>query len=181
MLKRHSDAARDLTAWKRHLLSTLVFAIGLGLGPVKAQDRYLAVILGSAHIGVDLNDFNPGLLLGHRWQAPRDGVEYHLEAGIFYNSYEEVAPLVMGGVSFRLAELGSFDLRGGVSAGTGYYGTLAPILERDYGIPNIEGFIPLVAASIALRDTQRPVEYRLTALPGDAGVGVVNLSVAFDF
>ncbi len=165
----------------RLLIASALLFLSPAFAQAQDSQRYAALILGSVHFGVDLNDFNPGLLIGHRWQRGEGGFEYHLEGGVFYNSYEEVAPILMGGVSYQLAELGSFNLRGGVSAGTGYYGALAPTLERDYGIPNVEGFIPLVAASLALRDTRRPVEYRLTALPGDAGTGVLNLSVAFDF
>jgi hypothetical protein len=151
--------------------------------PSQAQEtqRYGALVLGSVHFGADLNDVNPGFLLGQRWERGTEGFEFHLEGGVFYNSYHEVAPIVMGGVSHRLVEVGRFDLRGGLSLGTAYYGTLAPSLESNYGIPNIEGFIPLAAASLSLRDTRVPVEYRFTALPGDVGVGAVNLSVAFEF
>lgn len=161
----------------------LIVPILAATSSAQAQDaqRYGVAVLGSTHFGADLNDVNPGLLIGTRWERGDRGLEYHLEGGVFYNSYEEVAPIVMAGVSHRLAPIGRFDLRGGASFGTAYYGELAPVLERDYGIPNIEGFIPLVAASLSLRDTRSPVEYRFTALPGEAGIGVVNLSVAFEF
>lgn len=162
-----------------------LFALAFAALPAQAQDahRYGAVVLGSVHFGVDLNDVNPGLLIGSRWAQGDTGLEYHLEGGVFYNSYEEVAPIVMAGVSHRLAQTGRFDLRGGASFGTAYYGTLAPALEANYGIPNVEGFIPLVAASLSLRDTRAPVEYRFTALPGETatGIGVINLSVGFEF
>ncbi len=166
-----------------HRLLLIAMALS-AVGPAYAQDaqRYLSVVLGSAHFGADLNGVNPGLLVGTRWPAESGGLEYHLEGGVFYNSYEEVSPILMVGASHHLATLGRVDLRGGLSVGTGYYAELAPILERDYGIPNIQGFIPLAAATLSLRDTRNEtVEYRLTALPGDAGIGVLNLSIAFDF
>ncbi len=162
------------------LVTVLAFA-----APAHAQDsadRYLAFVLGSTHFGADLNGVNPGLLLGHRWPTDRDGLEFHVEGGVFYNSYDEVSPIFLAGASHRLARFGSFDLRAGLSFGTAYYATLAPTLERDYNIPNLDGFIPLVVASLSLRPTRNPgMEYRLTALPGDAGIGALNLSIAVDF
>lgn len=150
----------------------------------QAQDsqRYAAVVLGSVHFGVDLNDFNPGLLVGNRWQADGSGFAYSIEGGVFYNSYEEVSPIVMGGVSHHIARLGRADLRGGVGLGIAYYGELAEIYRRDYDIPTLGGFIPLAVASLSLRDTRNDrVEYRLTALPGNQAIGALNFSIAFDF
>lgn len=167
----------------RRLFTALAASLVLS-APATAQDsqRYATLILGSVHFGIDLNDFNPGLLLGHRWSREGSAVEYHLEGGVFYNSYEEVSPIIMAGVSYPVATLGRVDLRGGVSVGTAYYGELAPTLDALYDIPSAGGFIPLVAANLALRDTRHEnVEYRFTALPGDGGVGVLNLSIAFDF
>ena len=166
----------------RPLISTVLFCLLPGVTQAQDTQRYATLVLGSVHFGVDLNDVNPGLLIGNRWSRADGGFEYHLEGGVFYNSYEEVSPIVMGGISHKLTTLGRVDLRGGVSVGTAYYGTLAPTLERDYGIPNAGGFIPLVAANLALRDTRHEnVEYRFTALPGEGAVGVLNLSIAFDF
>ena len=147
--------------------------------PAAAQDRYLGVILGSAHVGTNaLNGVNPGLTYGQRWRAARPGVEWHLEGGVFLNSYEEVAPLLLGGVSARVADLPGGSLRIGVSAGAGYYRELSE--EIDDAIPSVGGFVPLVAATLAYR--REAVEWRLTTLPvGDDVDAVVNLSVAVPF
>ena len=158
----------------------LALLLALPLPAAAAEGRYLGVVLGTAHVGTDsLNGVNPGLTLGRRWEAGGPGVEWHLEGGVFLNSYEEVSPLVLGGVSARVAAVPGGTLRAGVSVGTAYYGALSDSLD-ERGVPTFEGFIPLVGATLAYRGER--VETRLAALPpGDGVDAVVNLSLAIGF
>ena len=127
-------------------------AVAVMAGPTVAAERYLGVVLGSWHVGTGaLNNVNPGVTFGRRWPSGPPGVEWHLESGVFYNSYEEVSPIVLGGVSTAVAEVPGGALRAGLSLGTGYYEELSGALEDEFGIPNIGGFIPLAAASLAYR------------------------------
>ncbi len=159
----------------------LTSILALTVGQASAGDRegYLTVVLGSVHFDAELNDFNPGILVGTRWILDSLGREYHLEGGIFYNSYEEASPIIMWGLSQTLFETGSLEVRGGISFGTGFYGKLAPHLKLEYSIPNMGGFIPLAAATLSVRVDN--VEYRFSVLPGDDAFGALNLSVATRF
>lgn len=145
-----------------------------------AQDRYIGVIMGTVHFGNDnLNNFNPGLTFGTRWET-RPGLEFHIEGGAFYNSYEEFSPLIMAGVSTDLFSLGNVDIRAGLSGGLGYYPTLAPQLKEDYGIPNINGVIPLAAASLIARIGDTDIRFSLVP-PDRETKAVINLSIAQKF
>ena len=159
----------------------VLLAASLLAAPAQADRPYVGVFLGSWHAGTDdLNGVNPGLTYGRRWAAARPGMEWHMEGGVFLNSYEEVSPILLGGLSARVADLPGGSLRIGVSAGTAYYQDLSDDLRDTYGIPAIGPFIPLVAATAAYR-TER-VEWRLTALPSGGDVdAVVNLSLAVPF
>lgn len=150
-------------------------------GPAQAQERYFAVLLGTAHFGTsDLNDTTPGLTFGKRWPGKHPQGEWFVEGGVFYNSYEEVSPLALIGTSTSLGTIGQTDIRAGLAIGTAYYGALSGRIKDRYGIPNIGGFIPIVTASLALR--QGPHEIRFTTLPPDDDVKfVLNLSYARNF
>lgn len=165
----------------RHGAALLILAAALAPCPAAAAERYVAAILASWHIGDDsLNDVTPGIALGWRWAAARWPVEYHVEGGVFYNSYEEVSPLLIAGVSGRVARLGAGELRLGASAGIARYEALSADLEDRYGIPNVDGYIPiaLATAEYRLRDTS----VRLTAAPPGEGVtAILNLSLARRF
>lgn len=158
-----------------------VLALTLLAAPAAAGERYLGAFAATWHVGTDaLNGFNPGVTYGRRWDAWAPGVEWHLEGGVFFNSYEEVSPIVMGGLSTAVATLPRGTLRAGLSVGTAYYEELSAVLEDDFGVPSVGGFIPLVAASLAWRT--ETLEYRLTTLPPGGEVdAVVNLSFAIPF
>lgn len=146
-----------------------------------ATDRYLSLILGTQHFGNELlNNKTPGIALGTRWQGRRDRTEWFVEGGVFYNSYEETSPIVMIGTSAHLAQIGSVEIRGGLAVGTAYYKTLSRDLETKYKIPNIGGFIPMLAASLAFRSGDH--ELRLTTVPPDDDTDfILNASWAFQF
>ncbi|ABD56261.1 hypothetical protein [Jannaschia sp. CCS1] len=166
----------------RRILPFVLALVWPAMAAAQEAERYVTFVFGTAHFGADLNDFNPGLMVGRRWHGARDGLEFHLEGGVVYNSYDEVSPIVMGGISQRLTTIGPVEVRGGLSFGTAYYGELAPRLERDYNIPNIDGFIPLLLPSLSLRhEGDDRFDYRLTVLPGDEGIGGLNLSLAVRF
>ncbi|MDE0522178.1 MAG: hypothetical protein OXH79_09515 [Boseongicola sp.] len=149
-------------------------------GAVHAQDRYFGLVVGSLHVGNDnLNNFNPGLSYGKRW-GRRLGTEWHLEGGVFHNSYDEVSPFVLVGVSTHLITLGRAEIRGGVGTGIGYYRTLAEDLKDDYGIPNIGGYLPLATATLSARFGG--TDFRLTTVPPDRDTtAIFNFSIARRF
>ncbi len=158
----------------------LVFIFLIVSGTAHAQDRYLGVVLGSVHVGNDnLNNFNPGLSYGMRWERS-PGTEWQLEGGVFHNSYNEVSPFILVGIYWRLMTLGPAEIVGGVGTGIGYYRTLAVDLKDDYGIPNIGGFLPLATATLSARigDT----DFRLTTVPPDRDTtAIFNFSIARRF
>jgi len=165
----------------RLLLASLAIIVSAMVGPADAADKYVSLILGSKHFGNDeLNDNTPGLTYGNRWAGKRENTEWFLEGGVFYNSYEEVSPIALFGTSMSVGSIGSADVRIGAAVGVAYYDELSKRLKDRYGLPNLNGFIPIVAASIAVREGSN--EVRLTALPPDKDTGfVVNLSYARSF
>lgn len=146
-----------------------------------ADERYVATFIGSQHIGDDdLNNINPGVTLGRRWITQNPLLEFHAEAGVFFNSYEEVAPITLVGLSYEVGRIGPGAVRLGASAGAASYKELSRDLEELYGVPNLGGFIPIAAvtASYRLQDT----ELRLTTVPpGGDVVAILNLSIARSF
>lgn len=150
--------------------------------PVAAEPvTYGAAYLHSWHIGTDeLNDNTPGLALGRRWTSATTNLEHHVEGGVFWNSYEEISPILLGGVSWQLAEIGPGALRFGGSAGTARYEEQSMRLKDAYGVPNLGGFIPIVAVNASYRVGR--TDLRITAVPPDVDVdAILNLSVAHEF
>lgn len=147
--------------------------------PAAAQDRYVGVFVGSQHIGSDeFNNFNPGLTLGRRRPIGNGTVEAHVEGGVFYNSYEEVSPIVVVGLSTGVAQIGPGQLRLGASIGTAYYKELSETLDDD--VPTLGPFVPIGAVTAAYRVGRG--EYRLSVLPPSGEVDtVLNFSVAIGF
>ena len=160
----------------------LALALLLVLAPLPASaERYLGTILATAHPGDgSLSGLNPGLTLGRRWDHPNLGFETQLEAGIFRNSYGEVGPILLYGLSTPLGRLGPGTLRLGASAGLARYDELSRRLRDAYGIPSVAGVLPIVAATLSWRVGRH--EVRLSALPPDRETrAVLNLSVATTF
>lgn len=91
---------------KPTLLSlTLIFASLLPTGAFAGPDR-LSVLLGSEHNGAtrDFQEFNPGLFL--TWER-----RFNYSVGVYYNSYEDISPLVSVGYDWEVApqlDLGAF-------------------------------------------------------------------------
>jgi hypothetical protein len=156
-------------------------ATGAATDTTAGNNRYIGIVLGSVHIGHShLNDVNPGLTYGRIWPGPQPRLAWFAEAGVFYNSYREVSPLALFGARYDLGRLGPAEIRLGAATGIGYYRKLSTSLEYDYGIPNIEGFIPLAALSLSAQIGR--TEYRLTTVPADGDVkAIFNLSVAIHF
>ncbi len=151
-------------------------------GPLSSyRQNYIGLFIASQHFGNDeLNNLTPGLTLGRRWQKNDSGLELFVEGGIFYNSYDEVSPLVVAGISTRLFAIAGGELRIGASAGTAYYDELSESLEDEYGIPNLGGFIPIVSLTTSWR--KENIEYRLTLVPPDTDTtAIVNASITFAF
>lgn len=174
------------------MLAPVLIASGLFAGPGCAladtgvtappkADYYIGVILGSVHVGNStLNDVNPGVTYGRRWQLTPGGLDLYAEGGVFYNSYREVSPLALVGVNYAFGQIGRARLSIGAGTGIAYYKKLSKTLKRDYGIPNIGGFIPL--ATLTLTAQVGKVEYRLTTVPAAGDVqAIMNFSVAYHF
>ena len=159
-----------------------LIAILLLLAAPAAAQTYGVAVIGSQHIGDggELNDFNPGLGFGRRFDGPW-GLEANVEGGIFYNSYEEIAPYALYGLSAEVARLGDVGLRLGAFAGLFYYDELSRILEEDLGYPNVGGVIPLAGLTASAR-LPTGTDVRLSALPpGDGVDAIFNLSIAQEF
>lgn len=163
------------------LLVSLLICLAALSGPAVAQDRYIAAILGTRHVGNDsLNDRNIGLTFGKRWPSTRPDITYFREAGIFHNSYHEISPILVYGVSKSIGKIGRVEFHVGASAGTAYYKELSVELKDRYGVPNLGGFIPIVALSASARIGAS--EIRLTTVPPDIDTkAVLNLSIAHSF
>jgi hypothetical protein len=149
--------------------------------PSSADEMYIATFIGSQHLGDDtLNNINPGVTFGKRWASRSPKLEYHLEAGVFYNSYEEISPIGLAGISYEVLEIGPGAVRLGLSAGTAYYGELSRDLKEAYGLPNVKGFIPIAAATASYRVGN--TEIRITSVPPGGDVAAIfNLSVSQAF
>jgi hypothetical protein len=163
------------------IMSALTAAAG-PLTPTGDTEDYVAFVLQSAHLGNDnsLNDNTPGLTYGRRYKLHADGVEGFVEGGVFYNSYEEVAPILIGGYSTRAAQIGKGEMRVGGFAGIGYYKKLGQKLNEKHGLPYFEGFIPIVGLTASYR--QGAHELRLTTVPAGGELDAIfNLSYAFAF
>ncbi|MDE3238253.1 MAG: hypothetical protein KGN33_04785 [Paracoccaceae bacterium] len=150
-------------------------------GAMPRPDRYIGVIFGSVHVGNStLNDVNPGLTYGRRWTLTPGGLDLYAEGGVFYNSYREVSPLALIGVSQAIGRIGAARFSIGAGTGIAYYKRLSETLQRTYGIPNVGGFIPL--ATLTLSAQVGRLEYRLTTVPAAGDVqAIVNFSVAWHF
>lgn len=157
--------------------------VSLFASPALAEPQdYIGLTLASEHFGEDsLNEFNPGLTYGRRWSSG-ERAELFLEGGLVLNSYDELGPLLVGGVNWRALRTGrDAEVRLGLFAGTAYYDELSEELEEDHGIPNFQGMIPIVGVSATWRIGRTSI--RLSGLPvSDEDLdGVVALSLAYAF
>ncbi|MBB5514019.1 hypothetical protein FHS89_000017 [Rubricella aquisinus] len=164
----------------RLILPLLLLAL-----PVWAEERtyYGALFVGSLHLGTDqdLNGENPGFGIGFREPSPWDGWEQSFEAGIFYNSYEEDAPYGIYALTRDLMAWEAWSLRGGAMVGAARYSALAPGLERDYGIPNLNGVIP-IAGLVGVFRHEGGTDIRLKAVPPGGDVKMIlALSLSHPF
>lgn len=164
------------------LTCALVVAVGAATAAAQEPASYVAFLAGSWHVGNDdLNNVTPGITFGQRGPLPQaPDIEWHVEGGVFFNSYREVSPILLAGVSRDVGAVGPGRLRLGASAGTAYYRALSRDLKDDYGIPNLGGFIPVVAATAALRvDT---MDIRVSVVPpGENTIAIFNLSLSQPF
>lgn len=163
-------------------------AVALSAAAAVAQEvaqepaSYVAFLAGSWHVGNDdLNNVTPGITFGRRGPLPQGpATEWHVEGGVFFNSYREVSPILLTGLSRDMGGLGPGRLRLGASVGTAYYRALSRDLKTDYGIPNLGGFIPVVAVTAAWRLDDTDIRIS-TVPPGEDTLAIFNLSVARRF
>lgn len=163
------------------ILAGMTFLMLLATGAAaEPGQRYIGALFGSQHVGNDnLNNKTPGITFGKR--VPRgNGRETFLEAGVFYNSYKEISPVFITGMTWHIATIGHAEIRGGGGIGTAYYGELSESLKADHGIPNIGGFIPIAALTASVRFDE--VELRLTTVPPDSDTDfILNFGLTFPF
>lgn len=87
----------------------LCFSLWFGVlwsGFAQAGPDRLSVLLGSEHVNAsrEFQEFNPGVFL--TWER-----QFNYSAGLYYNSYERISPLVSIGYDWEVArdlELGAF-------------------------------------------------------------------------
>lgn len=172
------------------LTITLAFFLPIGsmanpFTPTGNAQRYVGFVLHSSHVNPQtlqaerLNDNTSGLTFGRRFQLEMDGAEAFLEAGVFYNSYEEVSPVFLAGYTLRAIDFGGSELRIGAFTGIGYYKELGQILHENHGIPFYKGFIPLVGASVIYRIDDH--ELRMTTVPAEDLDLILNFSYTYSF
>ncbi len=152
------------------------------LSGLRSGDRYLSLVLASAHFGTasHLRSLTPGLTYGRTWAIPNSRFDWFAEAGVFRNSYAEVSPVALAGVRYDLGRVGPAEIYFGGGAGLAYYRQLAPVLRKQYGIPNLGGFIPVAMLSLTAQVGR--LEYRLTTVPaGRDSRAIFNLSVAIHY
>lgn len=163
------------------ILSGMAFLILLATSATaETGQRYIGALFGTQHVGNEnLNNKTPGVTLGKRY--PRsDGRETFLEAGVFYNSYKEISPVLIAGMTWHIATIGKAEIRGGGGIGTAYYGELSKSLKADHGIPNIGGFIPIAALTAVVRFDD--AEFRMTTVPPDSDTDfILNFGLTFPF
>lgn len=88
----------------RHLSICLMTALALWLSPAAmANPDRISILLGSEHVNAtrDFQEFNPGVFL--TWER-----QLNYSIGLYYNSYEEISPLVSVGYDYEIAE--DFDI-----------------------------------------------------------------------
>ncbi len=71
-----------------------------------AEPDRISILLGSEHNGArrDFQEFNPGVILS--WER-----RFSYSAGVYYNSYKKVSPVVSAGYNFEVApdfDIGAF-------------------------------------------------------------------------
>jgi hypothetical protein len=177
-----SGATREAMQRAFSLAATVTFLIFGGVEPAKADtETYGALYLHSWHLGTtELNDVTPGLSFGRRWARDTSSLEFHAEAGVFYNSYEEISPLALFGLSWAVAAWGPGDLRLGSSVGAARYVEQSKRLKASHGIPNANGFLPIIAGTLSYRWDETDI--RITTVPPGEGVDAIfNLSIARTF
>lgn len=166
----------------RSVFSALLLFLTL-CTPARAQEQYVNFFLRSYHAGSQaLNNNTPGISYGQRTRFGSHDGEWFWEFGVFRNSYSETSPIALIGASWPVMRWrdDQIQLRAGAALGTAYYGQLSTALKSKYDIPNIDGFIPIAVASIALRTGRH--ELRLSTVPAaDDCDYILNLSYTFAF
>ena len=114
--------------------------------PLKAQDFYGNIHLGSKHFGAtrEFNEFNPGVGLGIRWG---DTFRYGLEAGVFYNSYSEWSTYGAAFAQYRVVDGDHWDTYLGGTVTLAGYPNLVGYADK-YGIPRVGTHILVPSLSV---------------------------------
>ncbi|MEO9652866.1 MAG: hypothetical protein ABJ360_26375 [Roseobacter sp.] len=90
---------------KRFFLTTIGAALATAFSaiPASANPDRISVLLGTSHINAqrDFQEFNPGIFF--TWER-----QLNYSVGLFYNSYEEISPLVSVGYDYEIAS--DFDI-----------------------------------------------------------------------
>lgn len=91
---------------KRSAVCLLLWSCASVPGVAAAGPDRLSVLLGSEHVNAsrEFQEFNPGIFL--TWER-----QFNYSAGLYYNSYKEISPLVSVGYDWTVArdlDLGAF-------------------------------------------------------------------------
>lgn len=88
---------------KRSAVCLLLWSCASVPGVAAAGPDRLSVLLGSEHVNAsrEFQEFNPGIFL--TWER-----QFNYSAGLYYNSYKEVSPLVSVGYDWDIAP--NFDV-----------------------------------------------------------------------
>lgn len=138
--------------------------------------------LGSIHIAPeqDFNNFNPGLFVSTTFRAEKR-FQYGLQAGAYFNSYSERTIYALSFANWRVADIGSAELRAGGFAGFFEYPDLADS-ARGWGWPTLGNYVLALGPSVKLR-AQNGLEFSVGFLPvtGKEAAGVFTFQTSIPF
>ena len=149
---------------------------------VKGAQEYVAVPILSLDIGRDdLQNFTPGLAIGSRWDAGKQGAEWFAELGVSRNAYKEFSPSLEFGATTQLTKVGPGEIRGGVGVGITYFDELADQLDNESNYPSYKGYMPTFSLKTAYR--YQDMEVRASIMPtfGDTTDAITTFSVTKGF
>ena len=138
--------------------------------------------LGSIHIAPqqEFNNINPGLFISATFRAKKR-FQYGLQAGAYVNSFSERTIYALSFANWRVADIGSAELRIGGFAGFFEYPDLADT-ARGWGWPTLGDYVLAMGPSVKLR-AQNGVEFSIGFLPvvGKEAAGVITFQTSIPF
>ncbi len=166
--------------------STVAVAVAISLPAttITAETQWrVGANLASIHVAPkqEFNQFNPGAFVSITYGAGKR-FEYGLQAGGYLNSYNERTLYVSSFANWRVASLGSVDIRAGGFLGFFEYPIIAG-RAQDFGWPTIGDYILALGPSLKLR-LENGVDFTIGYLPASSlkkanGVFTFQASIPF--